>query len=107
MAKAAFERLHDDFGLYGRNALHVDDAGFQKSTALHGEFPVPVLLRIKFDDEAFVQRRGQLGPLGNALNVPLPSLMSTARSTRGSRGTRRLPEHLHLQRSEPRARSVS
>ncbi len=33
---AAFERLHHNLGLHGRNALHVDDAGFQKSTALHG-----------------------------------------------------------------------
>jgi len=40
MAITALERLHDHLGLHGRNALHVDDAGFQKSTTLHGLDPL-------------------------------------------------------------------
>jgi hypothetical protein len=40
MAITAFERLHDHFGLHGRNALHVDDTGLKKSTALHGLDPL-------------------------------------------------------------------
>ena len=46
MAVAAFKRLHDHLGLHGRNALHVDDAGFRSPLLCMGLNP---LLSVYFE----------------------------------------------------------
>jgi hypothetical protein len=37
MTVAALERLHHDLGVERRRTLHIDDARFQESIALHAE----------------------------------------------------------------------
>ena len=69
---AAFERLHHDLGLHRRDALHVDDAGFQKSSlhvlsfALWGR-RVCDYFEYSSTTRTFVDRRRQFATLRDSL----------------------------------------
>src|SRR5204863_835616 len=78
VAVATLERLHHHLGVERRRALHVDNARFQESVALHAESlnrnPVKLqakpwgkarpLLGVELDDEAFVDVLAEFGTVG-------------------------------------------